>query len=76
MNTWSNHRVAGGGLLVAAVLAGLALLSASAPAGAQTLTWPVVPIPSPAVGDYLYRVSRVPATACTARIRTTARPGG
>ena len=49
-----------------AVLTGLALLATAVPAGAQALTWSVVPSPSPGSGDALSGVSCVSAEACTA----------
>ena len=50
-----------------AAAAGLALLGASVPAGAQTLAWSVVPSPNAAVaGDSLGGVSCVQAAGCTA----------
>src|SRR4029077_12475331 len=54
-------------LQAGAVLAGLALLGAAAPASAQTLTWSVVPSPDGgAFGDVLGGVSCVSAAACAA----------
>ena len=59
--------LAGSRLRAGAVLAGLVLLGASVPASAQTLTWSVVPSPSP-TGHYndLHGVSCASAAACTA----------
>ncbi len=48
------------------MLAGLVLLGASVPASAQTLTWSVVPSPSPGSTSSLQGVSCVSAAACTA----------
>jgi hypothetical protein len=49
------------------VLTGLVLLGTSAPAGAQALTWSVVPSPNPGFnGSVLNGVSCVSAAACTA----------
>src|SRR5690348_14522381 len=57
----------GGMLPTGAVLAGLALLGASAPVGAQTLTWSVVPSPSPGFQENrLVGVSCVSVGACMA----------
>ena len=58
---------AGGTLPAGAVLAGLALLGASVPAGAQALTWSVVPSPNPGTSsDFLYGVSCAESGTCTA----------
>ncbi len=58
---------AGRTLPAGAVLTGLALLGASVPASAQTLTWSVVPSPSPGTSsNFLYGVSCASAAACTA----------
>ena len=58
---------AGGKLRGGAVLAGLVLLGAAAPASAQTVAWSVVPSPDGgAFGDGLDGVSCVSAAVCTA----------
>jgi len=66
MISLASTRVALAGIGVAAgsvtAAAGISL-----PASAQTLIWSVVPSPSPsATSDFLYGVSCVSATACTA----------
>jgi len=48
------------------VLTGLALLGASVPASAQTLTWSVVPSPNLLHNDHLEGVSCASAAGCTA----------
>jgi hypothetical protein len=48
------------------VLAALTLLGAASPASAQTLTWSLVPSPSPGAQNILYAVSCASATVCTA----------
>ena len=69
--------LAGSRLPAGAVLAGLVLLAAGAPAGAQTLTWSVVLSPSPSAHvNRLDGVSCVSATACTAAGDSVGLPGG
>jgi hypothetical protein len=70
---WVNRKpgrralLAGGRLPACAVLAGLALLGAAAPASAQTLTWTVVASPRPSIPlSTLSGVSCVSAASCTA----------
>ena len=53
-------------LSAGAVLTGLALLVTAVPAGAQALTWSLVPSPSRGSSDTLAGVSCVSAAACTA----------
>ncbi len=57
---------AGRTLSAGAVLTGLALLGASVPASAQTLTWSVVPSPNLLHNDHLEGVSCASAAGCTA----------
>ena len=68
--------LAGRRLPAGAVLTGLALLGTSVPAGAQTLTWSVMPSPSPGPDSLLGAVSCVSAAACTAVGYYTTRRGG
>jgi hypothetical protein len=59
--------LAGGRLLAGAAVAGLAVLSASSPASAQTLTWSIAPTPNPStLGNSLQDVSCISTIDCTA----------